>query len=117
MNAVAERLDAYKELKSNGVALRFTHSTLNSYDTASLSASVDQEIYNTFGIIYAFKDYELDGTNVKRGDRKIIMGVITDMPDPVSNDIIETGGVTWKVIDNEAIAPTGVTILHKVHVR
>ena len=117
MNSISERDNATKVIKSDGIQMSLNRVIVGDFDAVSGSTSNRTETYLSYGLITDYKRYDIDGTNIKIGDKKIILAAIKDMPEPTSDDLLVIVGVSWKIINCTPIAPSGIPILYQVQVR
>jgi len=117
MNSIAERNSAYQSVKAEGVAMTLNQSVNGAYSTDTRSVTNTSNIYPTYGLIKETRLFEVDGSLVKRGDKRIIMGISPSMPTPCSDDTVTILGETLNVVECTAINPAGVPILFNVWLR
>lgn len=65
----------------------------------------------------AFKETQIDGTLVKRGDRLIYMAAARLAIAPAVADTLLVGSVEYKVIDVEPLQPGGTVVFYKMQAR
>lgn len=71
--------------------------------------------YTSVGVLTKYTNDEIDNTNIKRGDMKLLT---IDIPEPTLGDVITIGTTDWGVVNSEQISPDNTTIvLWKVQVR
>ena len=70
--------------------------------------------YTGVGVLTEYEQEEIDGTNIKREDKKILT---IDVPEPIFGDVVTIGGTKYQVIYTQKISPGGVDVLYKVQVR
>ena len=66
-------------------------------------------------VIEDFNEREIDGTRVKREDKKLLMGGADTVP--VMNDKIIIGTDKWEIVSITPIKPGNVVVLYEIHVR
>jgi hypothetical protein len=63
----------------------------------------------------------INGTLIKSGDRKILMSALDDtgaaLPAMKEDDLVLTGGVTYKVKNIDNVAPGGVVVMWQLVAR
>lgn len=65
-------------------------------------------------VFTAFKQTEIDGTLIQRGDKKVLLAAGIE---PKGNDIIVDGGAHYRVVDIMAVQPGDTTILYTLQAR
>jgi len=65
-------------------------------------------------IITRYRNEEIDGTTIKRGDRRLLA---IGIPEPKSGDILTVNGVEYSYIFSDPIAPGGVAVAYRIQVR
>lgn len=70
--------------------------------------------YNGFAVITKYRNEEVDGTVIKRGDiRLLAIGI----PLPVLGDIITVAGQTYNYVHCDPVSPGAVDVVYKIQVR
>jgi hypothetical protein len=78
--------------------------------TGGQTVSPTTTVYDCRGMCEDYTTREIDGTNVRQGDRKIMLlgGSLPDDVDPQPGDVIAIEGASWKVVRVER-DPAGAT--------
>jgi hypothetical protein len=126
----AEQLDAYNDIKDEGVAIRIVKTTAGTYHPVTDAVSGGGTTgYATYAINTKFKDSydsevhmnESNETPVKRGDRMLLIPAygLPDLSNAGSLDDyeIQYGGYNNNFVFTESIEPGGVAILFKAAIR
>ena len=75
------------------------------------------------GVFIEFETEDIDGTLVRRGDKRVLVAAIdVEQANKAAEDVenfdkILDGTVAWKIQDVEIIEPGDLTILYDIHVR
>ena len=89
----------------------FIPSTGERFDTQPESTRRE---YVGQGVLSNYKDEEVDGTNIKREDMKLIM---TGVPTPKQGDLFEVGGKIYKYEFHKNVAPAVEPVVYLIQVR
>jgi hypothetical protein len=117
MDSAAERTDAYDAIKYDGLAMTFVKVTPGTYNPATGSVTNTTTSYPTYGIITEYKNFEIDGTLIKRGDKRVILAITSGMPEPNENDSLTINSATWAIKHVSAVMPSGTSIIYAIQVR
>lgn len=111
------------QLAADGQMFTLSRTTPGAYD--ALSGAVDSPVIQTWqisgimgnlnSIVRPGSSVEA-GTLVKAGDKAATLAADKEAPIP-SDTLTDAAGVKWSVISVDTIAPAGVALLHKCHVR
>lgn len=99
-----------------GVAGTLTRWTKGAYDRAagSYAAGSSADLAVTV-VISDFAKHEIDGTLIRRTDKRVIMSGAEDAP--LMNDKLVVAGVEYEVIRIEEIKPGNVVVAYEMQVR
>jgi hypothetical protein len=119
MSFYSEMADLAKEqIEENGRPVIFRHNNEGVYnsstDTFTGAGTVDE---NVTALFTDFKQTEIDGTVIIRGDKKVLIASSSLASPPASNDIIIDGAYHYKVIPMDTIRPGDTPIIYKLQVR
>lgn len=106
---------ATRLLTQKGQTVTLRQQTAGAYDPATGAATVTTT--NVTGIpaaVFGFKNMEVDGTLILKGDKKVLMAVGTK---PTKNDVVSIGGIDHAVLDVEEVSPAGTDVLYKLQCR
>lgn len=106
---------ALRLLKKYGIPVTLSRTTGGSIDpvTGAITAGTDASKTPT-GLFVNFPVEMIDGTRIQAGDKRLIMAADVT---PLTTDTVPYGGYTWIVHSVETVSPTGVDIVHFVHIR
>lgn len=80
------------------------------------TAPEDTEVtYTGVCVISDFENDEIDGTQIQRGDKKLVSKIDTTVPRP--NDLITVDSVEYEYINHRSVAPDANNIIHIIQVR
>lgn len=72
-------------------------------------------IYTGYGVRVSYKQNEIDGTNIQRGDIKLVLS--TDFPEPQDGDKFMMDSVVYNYVNHEVKAPSITELVYFVQVR
>ena len=111
LQATATRL-----LIDKGQRITYVQRAAGAYDPTT--GEVSNTETNFSGIpaaVVNFKNSEIDGTMVLKSDRKVLMGAGVVVPE--ATGLLLIGGVTYAIVDVEAVTPAGTDVIYKVQAR
>lgn len=109
--ATAQRL-----LTKFGQSVALQSVTVGVYDPATGAVSSAASTQNGVGVELAYRAAEIDGTNVQRGDRKLLISSV-GITAPKPEDKCTVAGVVYTVKSVEPITPGGVNIAFYLQLR
>lgn len=90
------------------------HRPGGSYDPGT-DINTDSGIdFSVKAVFTEFKQSEIDGTIIVRGDKKALISSVTA---PVMNDLLIDGAEQYRIVNVETIKPGDTEILYKAQVR
>lgn len=99
--ASAARMLAPRSSGGKGLELSLVRATTGEYDPDTSTTPVTTTQHDGSGFRENYRQQDIDGTLIKRGDVKILMSPVllngADMPQPVSQDKILFDGDTYTV--------------------
>lgn len=106
-----------KTIRKNGRPLTVTYTASREYDpTTNEISSGTGSSKDTYGVVTEFKRSQIDGQNIKRGDKQVL--IAAEGLDDITQDsqiILDDG--YWNVVDVQTVQPAEIAILHKVQIR
>ncbi|MCF0055517.1 hypothetical protein [Dyadobacter sp. CY356] len=119
MSFYSEMADMAKEaIAENGRPVILRRNTEGSYnpatDTFTGTGNVDE---NPSALFTEYKQAEIDGTVIIRGDKKVLLADAALTAPPEYNDIIVDGSDEYKVINIFTVKPGDTSIIYKLQVR
>lgn len=122
MDYAGFRQTSYDQIKDKGAAITITrpeHGGTESPITGTSSGATAEADYSTYALITDYKDREIDGTNIKIGDKLFVSPALNLDIVPVATDQITEGSNSWKIINVKTIAPggSGNEVLYKIQCR
>lgn len=116
-NAIA--ISTQAAIKKDGAPISIRRAVPGVYDkvTGKTSAPTTTD-YPGFALISGYKDYFVNGTSIKTGDKKFsipayLLGCVPSQTDKV----IDSAGVAYTIVNVDPLSPGGVDILYKVQGR
>jgi len=112
------QVTAEKLLIDKGQRVVVRQVTATGYNPATgSSGSTVTNHTNIPAAVLAFKNMEIDGSKILKGDRKVIISGASLPYVPKVDDLVSIGGVDHKVMSCEPVSPGGVDVIYKVQVR
>lgn len=108
---------AAKLIGDKGRALVLRQQTPGTYDPATASAPVTTVDTPVYGAVLDYPALLIDGTNVQRGDKKVILAAAGLTVEPDTDDQILIAGVPWTIVSPQAVAPDGTVVVWKLQIR
>lgn len=71
--------------------------------------------YTGVCVITNFMDEEIDGTLIKRGDKKLVAKI--DNVAPRQNDLITVASTSYEYVNHKSVAPDGNSIIYLIQIR
>lgn len=71
--------------------------------------------HSGYGIRTDYKTSEIDGTNIQKGDVKLVIS--TDFPVPTTGDRLTADSVVYNYVSHEEKSPAGIGLVYIVQVR
>lgn len=117
-----ERKDAAKEIKANGYALTISKRGGSTTDPQTLKVTSTPINIETFGLNVAYSVRDIDGTNVKQGDIRVMTSALDKtgavIAKPTSGDVFKiTGQKDRSIVSVEQEGPDGEAIFYWLQVR
>jgi len=112
-SAIALALDL---LGRKGQQITITTVTTGAYSTVTGGVTSAEDVQTGVGVPVAYKASEIDGTNIKRGDVKVIVAA-SGLTEPKVNGQASFIGFTGTIKNVEIVAPDGTPIVYKLQVR
>lgn len=119
MSFYSEMADlAKEEIEANGRAVILRRNNEGTYDAdTDTFTGTDVTDVNLIALFTEFKQTEIDGRMIVRGDKKVLIAASSLASPPESNDIIIDGTDHYKVIPIDTIRPGDTPIIYKLQVR
>ena len=70
--------------------------------------------YTGVCVITNFMDEEIDGTLIKRGDKKLVAKIETVVPR--QNDLITVASTSYEYVNHKSVAPDGNSIIYLIQI-
>jgi len=103
-------------LGRKGQPITITTVTTGAYSPSTGGVSSTETVQTGVGVPIAYKASEIDGTNIRRGDVKVIVAG-SGITEPKVNGQVSFIGFTGTIKNVEVVAPEGTPIVYKLQVR
>lgn len=103
-------------LGRKGQQITITTVTTGAYNPATGGVSNTETVQTGVGVPVGYKASEIDGTNIRRGDVKVIVAG-SGITEPKVNGQVSFIGFTGTIKNVEVVAPDGTPIVYKLQVR
>ena len=114
----SEKQDAYDMILENGTTVIIKKFTEGTYSPVSDSFSgATWTNYSHPGLLSRYKQADIDGDNIKKGDMKILIPAHGLSVEVEEGDKIYVLSKNWLVIDPGTIQPSADAIIYKAQVR
>ena len=103
-------------LEEFGTGLVLKRVTSGAYDPATGDVANTETTHAGFGAAFDYESRDIDGTKIKAGDHRILIGV-AGMAEPEADDRVTISGRTFTVVRSRTLAPAGVPVVFDVQAR
>lgn len=113
LGAMATRL-----LGKYGQTATLTRSTAGAYDTTD--GATDAATSTDHACVAAVFDYaqrEIDGTQIRQGDRRVMLQATGGVPMPRTGDALTIGSLAYTIVAARTVNPGGTAVVHEVQAR
>ena len=108
---------AARQLNSKGAPLTLTRSTAGAYSPATSSAAVTLTTFTVTGAVFDFPAVNAPGSDILRGDKKILISAAGLAVPPQPSDYLTINGAQHSIINVKTLAPAGVPVLYTAQAR
>lgn len=109
--------NAQSAIEDAGTTITVTRKTVDSFDPALGYTVPGADIVATgYGVQTAYKSRDIDGTVIKLGDMRLLIGPGLSI-EPSVNDTVTVDSVTWNIVDVSPVSPAGTDCLYICQVR
>lgn len=109
--------NAQAAIENAGTTVTLTRSTVDSFDPTLGTVVPGADLTATgSGVMTNYSNYNIDGTVIKQGDMKLLIGPELAFA-PEVNDIATVDSVAWKIVNVKPITPAGIDCLYICQVR
>jgi len=117
MSYASNALTAKRLLTRYGQALTITHyDTSDTYDSATGVAESIPSTQSGYGAIFDYKNSEMDGTLIEKGDKKLLLSAV-DITAPQLTDIVTIAGIDYTIVSINTLSPGGVVVMYTCQLR
>lgn len=122
MDYTSYRQLAYDQIQDKGCSITITrpeHGGTENPITGSTTGATASADYSTYALITNYGDREIDGTNIKVGDKNFLVPALNLDIIPCATDVITEGNNTWTIVKITTIDPggSGNELLYKIQCR
>lgn len=110
LRAVASRL-----LTTYGQNLTFTRKTSTGYNAATGVNTLTTSQFSAHGAAFEYNAAEIDGTNIQRGDLRLLLEWATTAP--ILGDTVTIDGLVYRVMNIQPTNPGGVVVMNELQLR
>jgi hypothetical protein len=118
VNYAATASGAAKQIADKGTPIIIRRPGASVYDPASgknvTTPAVD---YPGVAIVSGYKDFFINGTSIKAGDKRFTVAASGLGCVPTTTDKLIQAGKPWTIVNVDTVGPGGVPILFKVQAR
>ena len=108
---------AQSQIEDAGLPITVTRSTVDSFDPALGYTVPGADIVATgYGVQPAYSARDIDGTVIKRGDMRLLIGPELAIV-PEVGDTVTVDSVTWHIVNVDNLTPAGTDLLYTCQVR
>lgn len=111
------RSTAARMLGDRGQVMTLRKRTPGAYSPSAGSATVTATDYSATGAAFDFAALLIDGTNIQRGDKKVLLSAEGLTVEPDAGDMLVIAGTVYNVVAVQPVAPAGTVVVHKLQVR
>lgn len=112
----ATKISAAKAIKKSGVAMTLNRKSTTAATNPWEPPKETTTAYPCNGVITNYSAHEIDGTVIRRDDRKVLLAAGLPVV-PTTADTLTIGGVELAIMHVEPIAPSNDPIIYTVQVR
>jgi len=107
---------ALKLLTKFGQAVDISRDTTSSFNPATGITTPGAQVTDSgFGASFDYTAQEIDGTNIIKGDIRLILNSVTRTPE--SGDTVTIDSVVYRLMNVEKIAPAGTVVIYDIQLR
>ena len=110
--------NALTTIQANGTAYTLRNVSGETYDPATNAvtggSTEDETVY---GILTNYKQHQIDGQNVKRDDKMLLLAAQGITGEVTTASKIIQNSDTWNIVYGETINPGGTVLLYRLQVR
>lgn len=107
---------AARLLTSKGQTLSFSRDNVTSFNPVTGEETTGAPVtYSGKGAVFGYGSSEINGTDIQRDDRRIILEAVTTAPEVGDSVTINT--IVHRVVDVEQVNPAGTVVIYKLQVR
>lgn len=109
---------ATRLLGKYGQTVTLTRTADGTYDTTdgTLTAGAQTE-YECSAAVFDYAQQEIDGTQIRQGDRRVMLQATGDVPLPRSGDTLTIGSLDYTVVAVRTTSPGGTAVVYQLQVR
>jgi hypothetical protein len=112
----AKAKSASNMIRRSGQEMSLVYGSVSGYGAGVPDTPGDVTEY-PWGVVTEYSDRDLANTQIKVGDKKVILEAIEGMPEPQTKDTLVIGTVEHSIVNVKPVSPAGVAVIYEIQVR
>lgn len=100
-----------------GMAASYVSVTNGVYNPSTGSVTATEATTQVSVVRLSYSEYEMNNTQIKQGDIKVLMDATSLSEDPKTEDKIVMNSETWNIIDIKPLDPAGIVVMYELRLR
>ena len=112
----AKAVSASKLIRAKGQAMRIEYGSISGYGggTPDIAGAADK---SPWGVVTEYSLRDIDGTQIRVGDKRVILEALNGMPTPQTKDSLIIEGVSHSIVNVRPLSPAGVVVIYELQAR
>jgi hypothetical protein len=107
---------ATRLLDDKGQTLSFSRDNVTSFNPVTGEETKGTAItYSGSGAVFGYGSSEINGTDIQRDDRRVILEAVSTAP--AVGDSVTIDSIVHRVVDVEQVNPAGTVVIYQLQVR
>jgi hypothetical protein len=103
-------------LTSRGQTVSFSRDNVTSFNPVTGEETKGTAVtYSGQGAVFGYASTEIDGTDIQRDDKRMILEAVSTAP--VIGDTATIDSVEHRVVDVDQVSPAGTVVIYKLQLR
>jgi hypothetical protein len=115
-NYASKAVGASRLIRSRGQEMQLVYGATSGYG-AGVADTPGGTTATPWGVVIEYTDRDLDGTQIKIGDKQVILEALSGMTEPQTKDALIIGGIEHAIVNVKPISPAGVVVIYELQVR